>query len=70
MAGIHGETCTCSECNPSFSIQLQELIGPRKPCPFCGSNDLELNCWEEYVVCKGCDASAPAMRWQFRAAQP
>ena len=52
------------------SIPLEELIGPRKPCPFCGSNDLELNCWEEYVVCKGCDASAPAMRWQFRAPQP
>ena len=49
------------------AIPLEEFIGPRKPCPFCGSTDLEMNCWEEYVVCKKCDASAPVGQWQFRA---
>ncbi len=34
--------------------------------PFCGSTELELNCWEEYVVCKKCEASAPVSQWQFR----
>lgn len=51
------------------SLPIEELLAPSKPCPFCGSKDLELNAWEEYVVCKNCDASAPAMRWQFRAHQ-
>lgn len=49
------------------AIPLEEFLGPRKPCPFCGSTDLEMNCWEEYVVCKKCDASAPVGQWQFRA---
>ena len=48
------------------SIPLEEFMGPRKPCPFCGSTDLEMNCWEEYIVCKRCDASAPFSQWQFR----
>ncbi len=49
------------------SISLEDFLGPRKPCPFCGSTDLTLNCWEEYVICKYCDASAPVSQWQFRA---
>jgi RNA polymerase subunit RPABC4/transcription elongation factor Spt4 len=53
--------------NEPQSIPLEDLLAPSKPCPFCGSTALELNAWEEYVVCKNCDASAPAMRWQFRA---
>ena len=53
--------------NDPQSIPLEELLAPSKPCPFCGSTNLEMNCWNEYVVCKNCDASAPASRWQFRA---
>jgi hypothetical protein len=49
------------------AIPLEEFVGPRKPCPFCGSTNLEMNCWEEYLVCKKCDASAPFGQWQFRA---
>jgi len=52
---------------PTMSCALEDFIGERKPCPFCGSTDLSLNCWEEYVVCMECDGSAPIGAWQFRA---
>jgi len=47
------------------SIPLGEYLGPWKPCPFCGSTDIGLGCWEE-IVCKTCGAEAPWDAWQFR----
>lgn len=48
-----------------MSIPITEFLGPRKPCPFCGNEDLE--CVEFTVYCKRCEASADSSAWQFRA---
>lgn len=48
------------------SISFLEMMGERKPCPFCGGSKLTMNLWEEYIICETCDASAPVMGWQFR----
>jgi len=47
-----------------------------KPCPFCGSTDLDTNTWwtdedgneVDGVQCLKCHAGAPASVWNERAA--
>jgi transcription initiation factor TFIIIB Brf1 subunit/transcription initiation factor TFIIB len=37
-----------------------------KPCPFCGSKDVEQDYPSTFVVCNGCKAAAKADLWNTR----
>ena len=53
--------------SPPNSCDLADYLGPVKLCPFCGSESLERDAWEENIICKNCGASCPVGGWQFRA---
>ena len=54
--------------SPRNSIPLEDLLGPIKPCPFCGSANV-FNDDGMAILCRNCDAQAGVMAWQFRAPQ-
>ena len=54
--------------SPRNSIPLEDLLGPIKPCPFCGSVNV-FNDDGMAILCRNCDAQAGIMAWQFRAPQ-
>jgi hypothetical protein len=52
--------------SPCHSIPLEDFLGPLKPCPFCGSENL-FNDDGMAIICRNCEATAPVSGWQFRA---
>lgn len=70
---ITTECCVClraeverlQECvSPRYSIPIEEALGPLKPCPFCGSQNIGSH--EGEVYCNNCDATNSTLAWQFR----
>jgi hypothetical protein len=48
-------------------LQRAEHLRDAKPCPFCGSKDLEFSADVYAVCCRGCQASGPDIQDEIEA---